>query len=122
MNQREQQKKFNQDSQVKKSEFDRLNTNNLEYGNPISKGQVLLPKELDKKIGNNHLALIILQILLSIVMFFLLSFLGEKFLSNDFYDSYEFLLIVLLISVFLPMLLLRMTLFILKKKRTKLSR
>ena len=122
MNHREQQKKFNQDSQVKKSEFDRLNTNNLEYGNPISKGQVLLPKELDKKIGNNHLALIILQILLSIVMFFLLSFLGEKFLSNDFYDSYEFLLIVLLISVFLPMLLLRMTLFILKKKRTKLSR
>lgn len=122
MNHREQQKKFNQDSQVKKSEFDRLNTNNLEYGNPISKGRVLLPKELDKKIGNNHLALTILQILLSIVMFFLLSFLGEKFLSNDFYDSYEFLLIVLLISVFLPMLLLRMTLFILKKKRTKLSR
>ncbi|HPJ00226.1 MAG TPA: hypothetical protein PLN65_05195 [Enterococcus sp.] len=96
MSDRERQKKFEQQSYLKSSEFDCYNTNMTRQANPIGRGQNLLPSDRKrKKIEQKNL---IVQII-SVVVFFFVMYLGKILLSHVLYKGLSFLIIDLGFSI-----------------------
>lgn len=115
MNNKEQQKRFAQQSMIKTSEFNRLNTSQTEPLNPITKGNTLLPKDVDGIHGTRNLSYYVIYAILSVVLFFGQWMIGKILLSKEMFSSTTFLIIVLLVSVVLPEIILKI--FSLVKKR-----
>lgn len=107
MNNKEMQKKFAQQSNIRNSEFDRLNTNATRQSNPVGKGQNFVPKDFFRKGNDNSLIYISKYVVTSILLFFIQNFLGKLLLSSATYSSVTFLIVVLIISAYLPKLLYR---------------
>ncbi|MGX6978247.1 hypothetical protein ACWN8V_03095 [Vagococcus elongatus] len=99
MGDRERQRKFDESSNIRKSEFDRHNTNMTRQTNPIGKGQNFLPTNPKaKKTRSGELLFQLLSGILGVACFLLISFLGKKLLPYDRYSSLFFLFITLIIS------------------------
>lgn len=118
MRDRDQQKKFSQNSNIKSSEFNRLNTNQTEYTNPISKGQTLLVPDLDKKMDTGSLLYILVYCVSAVILFFVQWFIGKNFLTKETFSSTKFLIIVLIVSVLLPEIVIKTVVFFKKKKQS----
>ena len=119
MSDREQQKKFSQNANIKNSEFNRLNTNQTEHANFISKGQTLLVPDLDKKTDTGGSLYILIYGVLAVILFFAQWFIGKNFLTKEIYSSAKFLIIVLIVSVLLPEIVIKTVVFLRKKQLHK---
>lgn len=107
MNNKERQKKFEQQANIKNSEFDRLNTNATRQTDQVGKGQNFLAKDFLRKGNDNSITYIVKYVITSILLFLLQNFLGKILLSANAYASVYFLIVVLIISAFLPRLIYR---------------
>lgn len=99
MGDRENQKKFNESSNIRRSEFDRLNTNATRRSNPIGKGQNFLPRDPKKEKGT--MTRLVFQLVcagLAILSFLLINYFGGKWLPTKYYDHLFFLFINIAVS------------------------
>lgn len=121
MSDREQQQKFSQNANIKSSEFNRLNTNQTEHANFISKGQTLLVPDLDKKTDTASSPYILIYGVSAVTLFFAQWFIGKNFLSKEIYSSTKFLIIVLMVSVLLPEIVIKTVVFLRKEHKKTLN-
>lgn len=101
MNNREHQKKFAQQSNIKNSEFDRLNTNATKYNNPIMRGKNPLPLDTERResIYVKELLLKIVSAGIGVLFFIFVVPLARFFVSEAFYSGVMFLLVSLVVTV-----------------------
>ncbi|WP_207941997.1 hypothetical protein DOK78_000521 [Enterococcus sp. DIV2402] len=100
MSDRERQKKFEQQSYLKSSEFDRHNTNMTRQANPIGRGQNLLPSDRKrKKIEQKDLIVQMVSVVVGIVVFFFVMYLGKILLPQVLYEGMSFLIVDLGFSI-----------------------
>ena len=121
MNNREQQKKFAEQSTINNSTFDVLNTNQTRYSS--GQGKELLPTDREEsRISNYYFLTGVIYVtgfLFGIGLFCLVVLLGEKIVSSAFYDSTAFLVYVLLFCVIMSYLWVFIGLKLAKKYRRK---
>lgn len=115
MNNKEQQKRFAQQSTIKTSEFNRLNTSQTEPLNPITKGNTLLPKDVDRINNTHNLSYYVIYAILSVVLFFGQWLIGKILLNKEMFSSTTFLMVVLSVSVILPEIALKIFYFVKKR-------
>jgi len=108
MNHREYQKKFEQQTNIKNSEFNRLNVNQKKYA--------LLSKDYHQRISKHSPLYLIVYVAMSVSLFFIQAGLGKIILSNKSYSSDAFLVLVLCMSVLFPKVILKL---IALKKRNR---
>jgi len=100
MSDREKQRKFDQQSNIRSSEFARHNTNMTRQTNPIGKGQNLLPTESKaKKVETSELIWQVVSVGIGILMYFLIMYLGKLILPQSIYVGMYFFIFDLAISV-----------------------
>ena len=100
MGDREQQRKFAQNSNIKNSEYDRQNTNLIGRTDAENKGNIL-PTDIEnqKSPQANILFINIISVVLGVGFFIFVIPLSKYFLSKDFYSGSLFLLIALVITI-----------------------
>lgn len=103
MNNREQQKKFADQSNIRKSEFDRVNTNATRYSNQSLKGNNPIPPEIGRR-ESVYLKELLLKIFSAgiggLFFIFVVPF-ARFFVSEAFYNGVTFLLVALVVTVLL---------------------
>lgn len=101
MNNREQQRKFSERSTINNSTFDVMNTNQTRYSN--GQGKEVLPTDREEsRISSYYLstgAIYVSGVLFGIGLFWLITLLGEEYVSSEFYASTAFLVYTLLFCV-----------------------
>lgn len=100
MGDREQQRKFAQNSNIKNSEYDRQNTNVIGRTNAENKGNIL-PTDIEnqKSPQTNILLVNIISVVLGVGFFIFIIPISKYFLRKDFYSGSLFLLISLVITI-----------------------
>ena len=111
MSNKEQQKRFTQQSNIKTSEFNRLNTSQTEPLNITT----LLPKDLDGINDIRNLSYYVIYAILSVVLFFGQWLIGKILLNKEMFSSTTFLMVVLSVSVILPEIALKIFYFVKKR-------
>jgi hypothetical protein len=100
MSDRDRQRKFDQQSNIKSSEFNRHNTNMTRQTNPIGKGQNLLPTDNKyRKVETKDLIFRVVSVIIAIGVYLLVMFLGKVFLPKDIYMSMAFFIFDLCFSI-----------------------
>lgn len=101
MNPREHNQKFQQQSNIKNSELDRLNVNSTQDTSHLSQGNIVFPTNLDnhkKQITQTtNILLKITCIVISVLLFIFIPARLESIIPYDFYDSLTFLFLSIVI-------------------------
>lgn len=98
MSTRDSQKKFNQQSNISASEFDRQNTNATKYTNPARAGENFEDTKASKDTYLTILLLQIFSLFLGVLFFLYIVPLARFFVSYKFYISLNFLVVSLLVT------------------------
>lgn len=99
MSDRERQKKFEQQSYLKSNAFDRHNTNMTRQTNPIDRRQNLLPSDGKRKKIEQELIVQMVSVVVGIVVFFFVMYLGKILLPQVLYEGISFLIVDLGFSI-----------------------
>ena len=101
MNNREHQKKFADQSNIRNSEFDRINTNAMRYSNSIMRGKNLLPPDTERreKVYLKEQLLKIVSAGIGVLFFIFIVPLARFFVSEAFYGGVTFLFWALIVTV-----------------------
>lgn len=107
MGDREQQRKFAQNSNIKNSEYDRQNTNLIGRTDAENKGNIL-PTDIENQKSPQSKILIInvIGVMLGIGFFIFIIPLSRYFFNEEFYSGSLFLLISLVITIFFVYLMI----------------
>lgn len=99
MSTRDYQRKFDSNSNIKNSEYDRMNTNATRQSNPIMRGNNLLPSEPGKLRSSDNLFVTVIAVVLGVLFFVFVVPLARYILPATFYEGIAFLAISIAISV-----------------------
>ncbi|MBP2100088.1 hypothetical protein [Enterococcus rivorum] len=101
MNNREHQKKFADQSNIRNSEFDRINTNATRYSNPLMRGKNPLPPDTERreKVYLKEQLLKIVSAGMGVLFFIFIVPLARFFVSEAFYSGIIFLFGALMVTV-----------------------
>lgn len=105
MSTRDYQRKFDRNSNIKNSEYDRLNTNATRQSNPVMRGNNLLPTDPQRLRTSDNLLVTVIAAILGVLFFVFVVPLARFIVPAAFYEGIAFLAISLVLTVGLVYLL-----------------
>lgn len=99
MSTRDYQRKFDRNSNIKNSEYDRLNTNATRQSNPVMRGNNLLPTDTQRMRTSDNLLVTVIAVILGVLFFLFVVPLARFILPPTIYEGITFLAFSLVLTV-----------------------